>query len=958
MRRTLSWTITNLALMALLTIGSAVPASAQTQTGDVLGRVADEQGQPLPGVTLTLSGIGAPRVQISDESGLFRFVGLFPGSYELTAELEGFSSVEQPGVEVRIGAKKELVLTLSAALQESITVTDTRPLVDERQTAKGASLAAVDLDRLPTARDPWSLLTQAAGVQVDRVNLGGNESGQQSNFLGPGAATTDNTFAVDGVVMTDMAARGGSLTYYDFGAFEEVQLTTSSADVAAAGSGVTVNQVTKRGTNEWKGQARYLVTDGSWQSDPAILTGDREGNKIDSVEEYGADIGGPILRDKVWIWGSWGESDIQNIVIGGQLDRTQLEDYNAKLNFQITPSWSGVTHFWTNDKLKFGRGAGPNRSPEVTHDQTTPSDIYKVETSFAPTADLFLTALYSKNDGGFTLAPKGGLNTQRYDDADGVRHGSNYDFRQTGLVEQSRVDANYFASTGSLNHELKFGGSYRTQENSSITVWPLNRFVFDLGEGDVEQVVFPRNRQLSFQTAYQSAWVQDTMTVDRWTISGGVRYDKQDGKNLPTSAPANPLAPDLLPALNFPGNDGGGVEWETILPRLSATYALGANRETLVRGSFSRYAEQLGLVSHIGRENPLGYSYAYFYFTDANHNLIFDPAEAASLEFGYTYGINENDPTSLVSASRNDPNLNPTLTDELTMSLEHSFSTNVAASLTLTARNIHDIPELRTLVLDEATGTERFATRDDYELTGQTRAGLELPNGGTAPRANIYDLKEGLITTGSFLTTGDREQDYLGVSLSLTRRLSNRWSARGYVAWNDWDWKMGPQFRLHDDPTDTLRDGLGFSDDDEQYFEQSTGSGNKGNILIGSSWSYNLGALYQIAPERAWAFNVGATVEGREGYVSAPYDLDSGRQVQLGAIDQFRNDNLMVFNLHFDKELKIAGSSLVLSLDGFNMTNEDILLQRERRLDVGRANSVDEVLSPRVFRLGATFRFR
>lgn len=66
----------------------------------------------------------------------------------------------------------------------------------------------------------------------------------------------------------------------------------------------------------------------------------------------------------------------------------------------------------------------------------------------------------------------------------------------------------------------------------------------------------------------------------------------------------------------------------------------------------------------------------------------------------------------------------------------------------------------------------------------------------------------------------------------------------------------------------------------------------------------------------------------------------------------------MVFNLHFDKELKIAGSSLVLSLDGFNMTNEDILLQRERRLDVGRANSVDEVLSPRVFRLGATFRFR
>jgi hypothetical protein len=258
MKRTVKWWPSALVLLAILGLAVAGPLSAQLQTGDVFGRVSDEQGQALPGVTVTLSGIGAPRVQISDESGLFRFPGLYPGTYALKAELEGFSGVEQPSVEVRVGARKEVVLTLSAAMQESITVTDTRPLVDERQANKGASLAAVDLDKVPTARDPWSLLSQAPGVAVDRVNLGGNESGQQSVFLGNGSGTTDNTFAVDGVIMTDMAAVGASLQYYDFGAFEEVQITTSSTDVSIATSGVTVNQVTKRGTNELRGSGRYL----------------------------------------------------------------------------------------------------------------------------------------------------------------------------------------------------------------------------------------------------------------------------------------------------------------------------------------------------------------------------------------------------------------------------------------------------------------------------------------------------------------------------------------------------------------------------------------------------------------------------------------------------------------------------------------------------------------------------
>ena len=171
---------------------------------------------------------------------------------------------------------------------------------------------------------------------------------------------------------------------------------------------------------------------------------------------------------------------------------------------------------------------------------------------------------------------------------------------------------------------------------------------------------------------------------------------------------------------------------------------------------------------------------------------------------------------------------------------------------------------------------------------------------------------------------------------------------------------MGPEFRRHDDPTDVLRDPLGNSDGDERYFEQSGGA--KVNVMLGSSWSYNFAGLYQVMPESPWGFNIGGSLEGREGYATAVYDRVGGplgnRQVQLTGIEAFRQDDLRVVNFHLDKEFKIGESSLVLALDGFNMTNEDIVLQTERRLDFGRANQTEELLSPRVFRLGATFRFR
>jgi hypothetical protein len=161
---------------------TAEPFAAQGLggTSSVHGRVMDDQGSPLPGVTMTLAGGLNPLIQITDAQGQFRFVTLPPGSYTLEAELEGFSSVEYPNVVVSGGAVT-VEIALNAAVEDVITVTAESPVLDERRTGRTETIplndrpaagsldltrkkkpapSPAELENIPTARDPWAILNE------------------------------------------------------------------------------------------------------------------------------------------------------------------------------------------------------------------------------------------------------------------------------------------------------------------------------------------------------------------------------------------------------------------------------------------------------------------------------------------------------------------------------------------------------------------------------------------------------------------------------------------------------------------------------------------------------------------------------------------------------------------------------------------------------------------------------
>jgi hypothetical protein len=949
----MSFRMARLMVIIAALVALAAPSSAQVFTGRIDVTVADSTGAVLPGVSVELSG-QQTATAVTDAKGEAHFLNLSPGSYTVNARLQGFNDYRNENVPVVAGASVPLRVSLAiAGVATQVEVTADTPLMDPKKQTTSTNVTLEELQNIPSSRDPWVVMQTVPGIIVDRVNVGGAESGQQSSYQAKGAAGGQNTWNIDGIPITDMAALGASPTYYDFDMFQEMQVTTGGADVTNPTAGVHLNFVLKSGSNTPRGSTRVYFSNEDMQAnnmpaDLAASIGGRsgKGNRTDQYADYGFELGGPIVRDKLWAWGSWGKTDVRIRTLTDVLDRTILENTAFKAQGQATDALRASFTFFRGDKLKFGRGASATRPDETTFNQAGPTSVYKGEGNLVLGNNLFLTGRGAYIDGGFSLTPRGGMDKQVFIDDSGVWHNSAYFYASDRPQSTIAADGNWFRG----RHEVKFGLGWRKAEINSITQWPGDNSV-TIHDGYPNMIVeYFRTNVDNTEGKYAHYYVSDTISWDRLTLTAGVRVDQNWQSVAPARAEGNPVIPNLLPTLEV-GGISNAFKFTTVTPRVGINYALDDNRRTLVRGSYAAFASQVGafLAGHI---SPMQYSYIYYLAEDRNGNRVTDPNEVffnlGNIGYG---GFDPSNPSEVGTSVNTIGDYGTPYTHEVLFGVDRELFRNFAVSGTFTWRHFANF-----------NWTPRIGVRrDDYVQTGNVSGNLPGLGQFNAP---FYALRESAVPPGGgreYVTREGYYQRYTGFELSATKRMSNRWQARfGFSSNVHREYFDSDQ--AIEDPTprdnEPLKDG-------GVVVTRTGGSGKSGIYMILPKYPFIANGLVQ----GPWGVNFGANLVARQGF-GKPYFAGRTRTgdplvalksvLVVSDLDENRLPSVTSLDLRVEKAFRFGRANLNVDLDVFNVTNTDTVLGRQFDINRTGATGFDrvlEIMNPRILRLGMRINF-
>jgi len=275
---------------------------AQT-AGRITGTVVDNTGAAVPGAIVTATGPLGSYSTTSDAKGEYRFLSVTPGTYTVKVELSGFSTVEHTGIIVGIDRTVELPTTLNVAtVTETVNVTGESPVIDVTSTSTGVNANAELFNRIPVARDIYSISQIAPGVQEDTYGA-----------AIAGSTSAENVYIIEGLNTTgaELGIEGKQLNF-DF--VEEIEVKTGGlpAEYGRTTGGV-VNVLTKSGGNQFKGGLFGFYEGGGLYSDnttadkrPATTTQVRT---IKDRWDFGGELGGYLVKDKLWFFGAYNRTN-------------------------------------------------------------------------------------------------------------------------------------------------------------------------------------------------------------------------------------------------------------------------------------------------------------------------------------------------------------------------------------------------------------------------------------------------------------------------------------------------------------------------------------------------------------------------------------------------------------------------------------------------------------------------
>lgn len=651
---------------------------AQMERGSIYGKVVDAENNPLPGVTVTLTGsLTAPIPVITSSEGLFRFLTLAPArDYAVKAVLEGFKTKVIENIGVVFGQNVNVNITMElGVLSEEITVTAERPLIDKKKTEVGLIATQEVLQELPVARDIWTMEKMAPAAHSRYWNVGGSESLEQD--AGTARGDPDHyltTYAVDGINISDMAALGSTANYLNFDAIEELRIVIGgAADVTQQTSGLTTNAITKRGGNKHSFGTRFFFSDNALQgnnlTDKKKEAGVRYMMRIDEMKDLGFNYGFPIIRDKAWLFLAYDYQEVKKYTVYNKADNAFQWSYDLKLNLQLIPQNRLEAYIRGAVKKRFGDEPFPER-PEGLY--KGPRDrfggpLYKFQDEHTFGDNLYVTAKFVTYGGWSSWVPMTDIDQvklslwnialRKWDVGSSGSWSNRPDSRFQFLADY--YNDNLFG----VAHQFRIGGEYAHHGTISESGYAGNALVrYNYNEptvdytGDGKPDIYPSIQRLEVQRgSYSSSttqayalFAQDTITFKNFNISLGLRYDYQwprvDKSTFPAVIKDHPVWKEhftlgttdaidrILPALQIDEIGAFNAEkkdyyWANLSPRFSFSWDLKGDGKTVLKLSAATY--YYWMESGYGsawRKGGTG-GWMAFWWLDANSDQVIDLRE-------------------------------------------------------------------------------------------------------------------------------------------------------------------------------------------------------------------------------------------------------------------------------------------------------------------------------------------
>jgi len=563
-------------------------------TGKIVGAVIDEEGNPLPGISLEISSpalMGGVHYLITSEKGAYRLINCPPGIYKIVCKLEGFQTVERENLKVSLGSTvTENIVLKQVALEEFVTVKAESPVVDVTKSSMTVHYDKDQLEKLPVGRFTYFDIVKQIPGFVFKTGLADY---QVSAY---GANAEENAWLTDGVDLSS-PEEGTVWLWQTADIFEEVEVSGIGAPAEYGNfTGAVVNIVTKSGGNRLSGSLSYYGQfDGLTSDNNPEQYNEETGEGYysyhrDKFYDITFTLGGPITKDRIWFFGAYQKKADSESLWQEDPDfpsEIRLNEQFFKLSTQISSRHRLVLSFY-HEYLQQPGSPDPFNQKETICTMNGSTYTWNFLYNFLISNNAYLELKYSGYYAQVDNMPIwGDVNSPiHYDLATGVSSNGPWwpwDF----IMSRNQVNANfsYFADDFlGGDHDFKIGIQFNRGTVESWGGYGGGKAYYDYA--GYPYLLYEQNiNRYGGLIQNIGAFFDDSWKIgERLTINFGLRFDHHDA-----SIPAFSLMDGWTETSEKGKSIDDLIVWNSFSPRIGIAFQLTSDQKTLLRASFGRY---------------------------------------------------------------------------------------------------------------------------------------------------------------------------------------------------------------------------------------------------------------------------------------------------------------------------------------------------------------------------------